>query len=168
MKLIHQRGDTIVEVLLAMAVLGLIMGGAFASARRSLNSTVQAKEHTTALKLAEGQLEEIKQISENVSTDVNSAYYKLYNTGNIFCATNTSGLDILDATTTTPRKVFGDITYDINFLDYHVNCSTNSGIPYYIGITRSTPENIFTVYVRWDNVHGTGQDQVTLVYKLDK
>ena len=56
----RQRGDTIVEVLLAMSVVGLVLGTAFGIANRSVNLGQDAQERTEALKLAESQLELLK------------------------------------------------------------------------------------------------------------
>ena len=52
-----QRGDTIVEVLLAMSVIGLVLGAAFSIANRSVSIGQDAQERTEALKIAETQLE---------------------------------------------------------------------------------------------------------------
>ncbi len=55
-----QAGDTIIEVLIALAVLGAIIGGGYAIATRSLNGVQIANERSEATKLAEGQLEAMK------------------------------------------------------------------------------------------------------------
>lgn len=51
------RGDTIVEVLLALTVLSMIIGSGYAIATKSLNGVLIAQERSQATKLAEGQLE---------------------------------------------------------------------------------------------------------------
>ncbi len=53
-------GDTIVEVLIVIAVVGLILAGAFVSSNRSTQVTRTAQERGEALKVAETQLERIK------------------------------------------------------------------------------------------------------------
>ena len=55
-----QRGDTIIEVLLAMSVIGVVLGSAFGIANRSLATGRAAQERTDALKIAETQLELLK------------------------------------------------------------------------------------------------------------
>lgn len=57
----NQRGDTIVEVLIALTVLMLIIGGGYSIATRSLNGVQIAQERSEATKIAEGQLEAINQ-----------------------------------------------------------------------------------------------------------
>ncbi|MGH7195196.1 MAG: type IV pilus modification PilV family protein [Candidatus Saccharimonadales bacterium] len=59
-KLTSQAGDTIVEVLIATAILGLILAGAYATSNRSLNSERDAQEHTQALTIAQSQIESLR------------------------------------------------------------------------------------------------------------
>lgn len=60
-KLKLQRGDTIVEVMLAMAVIGMVLGVAYGIANRSVTIGRSAQERSEALKIAESQLELIKE-----------------------------------------------------------------------------------------------------------
>ncbi len=60
MKRLHDRGDTIVEVLLAIAVVSAVLGAAFASSNQSLTGTRQAQERGEATKFVESQLERLK------------------------------------------------------------------------------------------------------------
>lgn len=57
---LDKRGDTIIEVMLALAVLGAIIGGGYSVATRSLNGVRISQERGEATKLAEGQLEALK------------------------------------------------------------------------------------------------------------
>lgn len=59
---LNERGDTIVEVLISIAVISLILGGAYVATNRSLQATRDAQEHGDALKLVESQIEQIKGI----------------------------------------------------------------------------------------------------------
>lgn len=60
LKLNPQRGDTIIEVLLAMSVIGLVIGASFGIANRSVRIGQDAQERSEALKLAETQVELFK------------------------------------------------------------------------------------------------------------
>lgn len=59
-RLLNNTGDTIVEVLVSIAIVSTVLAGAFVSANRSLIATRQSQERGEALKLVEGQLERIK------------------------------------------------------------------------------------------------------------
>lgn len=65
----QQRGDTIVEVLLAMAVVGMVLGVAFGIANRSVAVGRSAQERSEALKYAETQVELIKEYVANYDYD---------------------------------------------------------------------------------------------------
>lgn len=58
-----ERGDTMVEVLIAIAVVSLVLGGAYVTTNNSLQSARAAQERSIALKLAESQIEQIKGIA---------------------------------------------------------------------------------------------------------
>ena len=66
----RQRGDTLVEVLIAIAVVSLILGGAYVTTNRSLYATRAAQERGNALKLAESQIEQLKGIVASNPTAV--------------------------------------------------------------------------------------------------
>jgi prepilin-type N-terminal cleavage/methylation domain-containing protein len=59
-KEMRERGDTIVEVLIAIAVISLILGGAYVTTNGSLRATRSAQERGNALKLVESQVEQLK------------------------------------------------------------------------------------------------------------
>ena len=75
-RLANSRGDTIVEVLIAVAIVSLTLTGAYASVNRSTNATRTAQERAEALKWAETQVEQIK--ADPAATLPNSAF--CYNT----------------------------------------------------------------------------------------
>lgn len=56
----NTRGDTIVEVLIAIVILALVLTGAFASSEQSLNNITEAGQRTKALDIAQGQVESLR------------------------------------------------------------------------------------------------------------
>lgn len=66
----NNRGDTILEVLIAILIVSSILGAAYASTSRSLQVTRTAQERGEALKIAESQLEQIKTATDRSSPDV--------------------------------------------------------------------------------------------------
>ncbi len=67
-----RRGDTIIEVLMAMAIMGLILSAAYATASRNLRTSQLTAERTDALKVAEEQIEVMKSLSGEERTLLNS------------------------------------------------------------------------------------------------
>src|SRR3990167_9602950 len=55
----REAGDTIIEVLLSIAILGLVLAGAYALANRNLSSGVSAGWRDQALTSAQSQIEHI-------------------------------------------------------------------------------------------------------------
>jgi prepilin-type N-terminal cleavage/methylation domain-containing protein len=56
----NQKGDTIVEVLICIAIVGLILVASYALANRSSTATRAAQERSEALGYSEAQLEQLK------------------------------------------------------------------------------------------------------------
>ena len=69
----NNRGDTIVEVLVAIMVISSVLAGAYVSTRSSINATRTAQERGEALKLAESQVEQIKVAANTGTPDVIAA-----------------------------------------------------------------------------------------------
>jgi type II secretory pathway pseudopilin PulG len=59
-KTLNSRGDTIVEVLIAVIVIGAILVGGFVLATTSLTGERESQERSEALQVAEGQIETLK------------------------------------------------------------------------------------------------------------
>ena len=57
---LRQRGDTILEVMVCVAVIGLVLTTAFSLSNKSSTSQLKAQERSTALNIAETQLELLK------------------------------------------------------------------------------------------------------------
>lgn len=157
------RGDTIVEVLIAIAIIGMILGGALASANRSLQAERRAQERTEASRVAEQQLELLKlssQQSDSIYTGVND-----------FCVDNNLSRYNFSSLPSS------DYRNDAHTLqpggNYPVECQiayNNNGYFYYAWISRSTdmldPDN-FNIRVRWDGAGGIRQ-QVSFNYRVHK
>ena len=78
-----QAGDTIIEVLIAMAILALVMVGAYVSSSRSLRNGTDAANRQQALALAEQQAEFIKNLNSGGSVYVPpSGNFYVDNSGN--------------------------------------------------------------------------------------
>jgi prepilin-type N-terminal cleavage/methylation domain-containing protein len=94
------RGDTIIEVLIAITIVSAILGGAYVSASRSINGSRQSEERGEALKIAEAQLEYLRALSADPA---------IYAAGT-FCIDD-SGNYQSPATPAVCNKVLGGVTY---------------------------------------------------------
>jgi len=141
MKRLNNSGDTIVEVLICLAIMSTVIGGAYAVASRSLGGIRQAQERAEATKYAETQLERIR--------------YGMYvqdqsfpSLGTSFCVTDT----LTVSTFTNPTDLAG----------YPTNCQR--GLYRFEVQFDPTQQNLFTITVRWDGLTGN-QEQLQLFYR---
>jgi len=162
----NQVGDTIVEVLLAVGVVGLAVAGGYGIANRSLRQARQAQERGEAIKIAEGQVEAIKAYSANAddSTD-------LFNT-------DTKCIDLTDSDNIesflfsdagTGNDVPSDPQTD-PLIDYPEPECVDGFYHAVIDATEDTSGPVvnryeFTVTVRWPSLGGTDVEQVQMNYR---
>ncbi len=78
-----KRGDTIIEVMLSMAIIGLVLAAAYRTASTNLKTSRFTQERTEALKHAESQIEFMKSLEGTNRTD-------LFNQGSNFCLSSSS------------------------------------------------------------------------------
>ena len=152
-KEIKERGDTIVEVLIAIAVVSLILGGAYVTTNRSLIATRAAEERGNALKLAESQVEQLKG----------------------FAKTNPDA--IFGAATPMPFCISGStssvVTANGNPSLNNAECKLSAGgTPtstqpiYSLSITRGSDGNTFTILNQWADASGRISDSLRLIYRV--
>jgi prepilin-type N-terminal cleavage/methylation domain-containing protein len=146
LKLSNHRGDTIVEVMVVLAVLGMAIGISYATANASLLETRQAQENSEATELAQSQIEALRTLTQPGATP------------NIFASAGPYCL------------VAAPPSYS---LDTGSSCAISGGsfnytisVMYLSPVTNPTTPDQFTVNVTWPDVQGYGNDQVTLVYRV--
>lgn len=138
-----QRGDTLVEVMIAIAVVSLVLGGAFVATNRNLQQTRSAQERGNAQKLVESQIEQIKNLA---STNPNAIFgtglpanYCISSAGAVVASNNAACA--VDAT----------------------GQATSAEPVYRLTVTRNG--NTFTVQNIWSSVTG-GSNTVEMKYRV--
>jgi type II secretory pathway pseudopilin PulG len=166
------KGDTIIEVLVCLAILGFVMTLAYTISTKSLQTIRRAQERVEALKIAEGQVELLKDMQKNRTTDfINAADRDI---GQPFCLNN--------AGTVIPFNVPADHSWDedlsLDTLNYPNNgpnqkckdlsaSGTGAGLYNVAIVAPDDPDGgTFKVYVRWLRLGGGVNDQVTMEYRL--
>jgi prepilin-type N-terminal cleavage/methylation domain-containing protein len=146
----RERGDTLVEVMVAIVIVATVIGGAYVVSNRSLQSTRSAQERSSALKLAEAQLEQLK---NQVTADSTKIFGAAVPTN--FCLAS-------DAT--------GTHVYDFTNAAQKANCVTNAnGTPttaepkYTINVIRTG--NNFKLTETWVDFSGNFSDSLQLNYR---
>lgn len=134
---LNTRGDTIVEVLIAIAVVSAVLGGAFASTSRSLRGSRLSQERGEAVKYTEGQVESLK-----------SALAVPAKSNQIFTLTTDFCLD-------------DTLTVVTNIAD--ARCRKGQDGRYQLALRRTG--STFNATSRWSKVGGGNQETVTITYR---
>lgn len=147
-----QRGDTIVEVLIAIAVASMVLAITYSTMNRNLLITRDSQERTEATKIAQGQIELLKAHKDSGDSTIDSGKY------------------CLDAASATARTGFSGAaptaTLPDDFTRYPAGC-TNLGISNLYNVAIVANSGTYKIYVRWENIQGDAQqDQVVMVYQL--
>jgi Tfp pilus assembly protein PilV len=158
MKLLRSnRGDTIVEVLIAITVVSLILAGAYGVATRSARAVLQAQEHSEALQTAQAQLEGLRTYMANPAHPIPSAAAP-------FCMNGSSFVD--DAATFTLASIPDEANND-HLSTYPAACKSGVGNLYNSSVIRTgLGGNTFIVKIRWVSATGHGNDEVKMSYRI--
>jgi prepilin-type N-terminal cleavage/methylation domain-containing protein len=151
-KKLKQRGDTMIEVLLAMAVVGLSLGIAYGIANRAIATGRNAQERTEATKLAESQIEVLKSttVTSNLPTNIDTeAYCILPGKGWVKVVPDAPALPT-DPTPVPECTGVNDGLYDAQVV--------------YIQGTASTPE-VYRSIVTWEVPGSTVAGRVEISYR---
>lgn len=149
----RERGDTIVEVLIAISVVSLILGGAYVTTNRSLIATRSAEERGNALKLAESQIEQVKGLAKTDPTSIFGA-----GTPMPFCVSSSTGKPVL------AKTPGGEPTTDCKLSASGTPTSTQP--VYSLSIQRGADGNTFTVTNDWVDASGRITDSLRLIYRV--
>jgi len=159
-----QRGDTIVEVLIAMAVLGLVLASSFAIANRSYATGLNAQERNEALKIAESQVELLRIAS--TSSGENLLDQDLANPDRLFCIDpDGASLERINFDTGATVQDQGDLdeTQYPAIGSTGGDCNFGPSDRYYVSIQQTadvdasnvpTGGQIFSVRVYWESILG--------------
>lgn len=154
---LNQYGDTIVEVLIALVVIGMAISLAYGTASRSLRANRQAQERSEALKRAEGQVERLK----NMAADPTKSA-ALFAKTTPFCLADEGGVvnklideGAIPALASDPLSVPPYATACISDNLYHLSITPNSGTA-----------NQFSIRARWASLSNGGNEEVLINYRL--
>ncbi len=144
-----QAGDTIVEVMIVLAVLGMAIGISYSTANRSLLNARQAQESSLATEIVQAQVESLKAMASDSD---------IYTTTPAFCVTNDgSTLGVSPLTDDQKSAPLGD--------SFPASCKMGEANRYSIVITQPST-GTFSVKAYWDDVEGQGTDTATMNYSM--
>lgn len=136
----NQRGDTIIEVLIVLAVLGLAIGITYATANRSILNARQAQESSKATVLLQSQIEALRNLAPLGTTVPAKNIFQL--DGQAYCIDSSTNVV---ASTGNPNPCLLDGRYTVSIL--HTS-------------------NSFVLTAKWDDVMGQGINTATMTYRI--
>ena len=146
----NSRGDTIIEVLIAIAVVSSVLGITYSIMNKNIQTTRDNQERSEASKIAQGQLELLRTAWFSVPV---SKFTSQVAVGN-FCMKE----DMTSANVSNPNQL-DDLGYDLSCIKddlyYHFIAKNNADI-----------NNLsYTVTVRWNHLGG-GRSEIVMAYKV--
>lgn len=139
MSIKSERGDTIIEVMVSLAVLALAFSISFATANKSLLAARNAQEHSEALQYLASQVE----LARIKATDP-----ALYSTPGAFCFDTQAG------------ATNGAIVSPVNSI------CTIGAIGYNVKVVDTGVQDIFMFTVDWKGVGNFATQHETIYYKI--
>lgn len=130
------NGDTIVEVLLAIAVVGAVLGGAFVASNGALKASQAARERSEAIRRAENQIEKLKFLSASGGQNITQP-----------------GLFCLDA------------SLSVRTVTDQIDMACAEGSRYASSIAYDGTSSTYTISIVWENITGNrGVPELTGAY----
>jgi type II secretory pathway pseudopilin PulG len=168
------RGDTIIEVLLSIAIIGLAIASSYALASRSLRTGVLATERTQANKMAESQIEALVFREKQSNSDTWSNYFTNINN---FClditATSQTAADGSLNTAWKPLQNTGanpdNLVVAGASAGYNPTCLDASGKYYVNATSHNNNDGQGTTYlftVRWLSIASGVTESSQLYYRI--
>ena len=149
----NQFGDTIVEVLFAVVVVGLAIALGYGIASRSLRASRQSQERIEALKIVEGQIEQLK----NAANSGGGASF--FDSSAVYCIKDGRKIKSTDYSPLT-QSLDED---GLALAGYDPQCV--NGL-YYTGIHFDDTSDTFTIWARWDSIGNTKKEEIKMAYRM--
>lgn len=153
----NQSGDTIVEVLVALAVISFVLAGSWALATHTLKNVRISQERGEAAKIVQSQVEMLKYKARDPNTNFNTTY----RTSNYCLDRGGQGLE-------TSGEKKPNILPD----SYDPACKMGDFVTYKVNITYEKDKNnisdfgIFTVTAVWPRFGSSKNETINLFYQL--
>ncbi|HEY1645514.1 MAG TPA: hypothetical protein VGF75_03965 [Candidatus Saccharimonadales bacterium] len=156
-----EDGDTIIEVLISLAILVLVLSGAYYAASLSYRNDRDSQEHSQALTIAQSELEELRVYGDSFN--------------------QIGGCMNPPDSPAAPNSCFVASNNTSDFFSSQRSCIA-AGVPYCYDvvikiqstsiINQNQPSptvtvNTYKVQVTWPELGGSNDDSVSLYYRLD-
>lgn len=156
-----RQGDTLVEVLIAIAVITSVLAGAFTVVKMSAIGVRNSQEQSEMLQILQGQIELVRALALKETGTTGGIYSK---SPRYFCVnTDSTSPDYGTKLSFDASFVLKPIESD-NFNDYKAGCK-NLQTYYNVAVTYDQASKAFVFTGRWDRIGGS-RNQEKLVYRI--
>lgn len=157
-KIREQAGDTIVEVLIAVAIVGAVLAGAFTVSQKSVAAVRNSQEQGEMLQILQSQVE----LTRALALETTALNTGVYATSPRYFCINPATKERLNQ----PRlgnELPG--ANDDTFNNYENQCKFGDEQRYNVAVKHDNASKIFTFYGRWDRLGG-GKNAMQLSYRI--
>lgn len=150
------RGDTIIEVMIATALIGIVLSVCYVSVNRSLKVGVSANERSEATRYVESVIEQVRDSARLTSSPV---FTKAVD--QTFC---------IKFNPDTQTYVLTDVLTPDTITSIPLECSKGVENRYKIYLSRHDNGDVMTFHVRakWESVKANQTDSIDMYYRLHK
>lgn len=149
------NGDTIVEVMISLAILTLVLGGAYFTANQSYRNDRDSQEHAEALTIAQSQLEDLRAVG---SITAGEQCIGANLTPSNACEVNSSNTALIGN-----GSQCSPYCYTVKIS----KVTSTSTIYHPLSPAASVDLNTYKINVTWTALGGAGTDSVSLYYRVD-
>lgn len=170
LKPLNKTGDTIIEVLISLSILGLVLGISYASVSRNIRSTQDAQERTEASTIAQNIIETIKYYSVRTNNPAID--------NRLFPTVNTTETQVVCIDTRLGSPPTGPPPGQVVRPFPHDNCSVSYGgkdgvynarvefVSYSISEAPQLRKYNYNVIVSWQDLTGGTESQASMRYTI--
>jgi type II secretory pathway pseudopilin PulG len=149
-------GDTMVEVVVAISIMGLALGSAYALSNRSFHTAQSTQERTEALSLVEGQVEFLRNAGFNITGSNSIGAIIAFAASGPFC--------FIDQGNNAGNYVSATNDYCEDYGPTGTNSLYDISVSY-CGLTCTEPQEVFTIRADWAAAGSGRPNNITLYYK---
>ncbi len=158
------RGETIIEVLIAIAVIALTLGTSFALANRSLRLGIESRERGEALQIIESQIESLKYVYAIARENGLEAQFDiLYRTNTPFCV---RAIETVDPSVHHRPVTSPDCTVNSLGASGQPDSRYRISIQYVADTSPALNNSVHEFSVRWDRFGGAVDEPTRIYYRL--
>jgi type II secretory pathway pseudopilin PulG len=158
----NQRGDTIVEVIIAVAVISSVLAGAFTVSQASTLGVRNSQEHAETLNILQSQVEYVRSMALQETSNTSGVFDPTYE---VYCINDSNPAAPVIVEIPFGGGAIPPIASD-NFTAYPAACKKGQDSRYHVAIEYNQTDGVFRFSGRWDRLGGGQKNNAELKYRI--